>query len=169
MIKSLQNRSVNARGDANGRKESESRFIRSKVDRLIRNHTALTSSDHDDFVQECELHLFEYRDRFDPIRSSYQTFVNRILENKLKSLVRARVAQMRDFRRNAHSLNATICDADGDSVETARISRRNWRPDTTRASPHAVTRSKRDCASTRPRCSRHCPTTCVRWQNCSKK
>lgn len=96
-----------------------SQLIRQKARQLVR-HPGFRKSEQRDIEQELAMELvLKYR-CFDPDRARETTFIARVVENKAISLVRARVAEKRDFRRDAHSLNETVSDAEGGSVERAQ-------------------------------------------------
>ena len=95
-----------------------SQLIRQKARQLVR-HPGFSKSEQHDIEQELALELvLKYR-CFNPDRARETTFIARVVENKAISLIRARIAEKRDFRRDAHSLNETVRDADGGSVERA--------------------------------------------------
>ena len=95
-----------------------SQLIRQKARQLAR-HPGFNRSEQKDIEQELAMELvLKYR-CFDPDRARETTFIARVLESKAISLVRTRIAEKRDFRRDAHSLNETVRDADGGSVERA--------------------------------------------------
>lgn len=103
----------------NNRNSFASQLIRQKARQLVR-HPGFNKSEQKDIEQELALELvLKYR-CFDPNRARESTFIARVLENKAISLVRTRIAEKRDFRRDAHSLNETVRDADGGSVERAQ-------------------------------------------------
>jgi len=96
-----------------------SQLIRQKARQLVR-YPGFSRSEQKDIEQELAMELvLKYR-CFDPDRARETTFIARVLENKVISLVRTRIAEKRDFRRDAHSLNETVRDADGGSVERAQ-------------------------------------------------
>lgn len=93
-----------------------SQLIRQKARQLVR-HPGFNRSEQKDIEQELAIELVRKYRCFDPERARETTFIARVLENKVISLVRTRIAEKRDFRRDAHSLNVTVRDADGGSVE----------------------------------------------------
>jgi len=96
-----------------------SQLIRQKARQLVR-HPGFNKSEQKDVEQELAMELvLKYR-CFDPDRARETTFIARVVENKAISLVRARVAEKRDFRRDARSLNENVRDADGVGVERAQ-------------------------------------------------
>lgn len=102
----------------NNRDSFASQLIRQKA-RLLVRHPGFSRSEQKDIEQELAMELvLKYR-CFDPDRARETTFIARVVENKAISLVRTRIAEKRDFRRDAHSLNETVHDADGGSVERA--------------------------------------------------
>ena len=96
-----------------------SQLIRQKARQLVR-HPGFSKSDRPDIEQELAIELVQKFDQFDPERARETTFIARVVEHKAVSLVRARQAEKRHFRRNAKSLNETISDGEGGSVERAQ-------------------------------------------------
>ena len=89
--------------------------VRHKVKQLIKQgkfppHMA------DDLVQEMSLDFLLRRPKYDPDKSSRETFTVRIVGNKIASLLRARRAKVRDFRRNACSLDELVDSGEGTPV-----------------------------------------------------
>jgi len=75
------------------------------------------SDDFEDIKQELSRDLLERLPKFDPAKASINTFADRVAGHKMKSLMRDRQAAMRDWRREAFSLNEEI---ETDEGETAR-------------------------------------------------
>jgi RNA polymerase sigma-70 factor (ECF subfamily) len=96
-----------------------SQLIRQKARQLVR-HPGFTKSEREDIEQELRIELVQKYRCFDPDRARETTFIARVLENKVISLIRARAAEKRDFRRDARSLNETVSDAEGGQVEQAQ-------------------------------------------------
>jgi len=96
-----------------------SQLIRQKARQLVR-HPGFTKSDRPDIEQELAIELVQKFGQFDPDRARETTFVARVIENKAVSLVRARQAEKRHFRRNGKSLNENVSDGDGGTVERAQ-------------------------------------------------
>jgi RNA polymerase sigma-70 factor (ECF subfamily) len=89
--------------------------IRHKVKQLVKQgkfppHMA------DDLVQELSLDFLRRRPKYDAARSSRETFTVRIVGNKIASLLRARRARVRDFRRNGCSLDELVDSGEGTPV-----------------------------------------------------
>lgn len=91
-----------------------------EVERAVRIYSrrllgvaGFTEQHLDDIRQEMRLELMTRLPSFDPSRAMRSTFVARVLERKAGQLVRRRVAAKRDYRREEHSLNDAIRDADG--------------------------------------------------------
>ena len=55
--------------------------------------------------------------RFDPERAQLITFVARVLDNKIASIIEARTCPTNDFRLHAYSLNERMRDSDGCIIE----------------------------------------------------
>ena len=96
-----------------------SQLIRQKARQLVR-HPGFSKSDRPDIEQELAIELVQKFCQFDPARARETTFIARVIENKVVSLVRTRQAEKRHFRRNGKSLNETISDGEGGSVERAQ-------------------------------------------------
>ena len=86
--------------------------IRHKVKQLIKQGR-FPSHMADDLVQELSLDFLRRRPKYDPRKSSHDTFTVRIVGNKIASLLRARRAQARDFRRNECSLDEPVDSGEG--------------------------------------------------------
>jgi RNA polymerase sigma-70 factor (ECF subfamily) len=71
-----------------------SNLIKHKARRLIGRY-GFTRSDYEDIQQELKLHVLQRMRHFDPRRGSMTTFLNRIVENKLASVIRHRTATKR--------------------------------------------------------------------------
>jgi RNA polymerase sigma factor (sigma-70 family) len=72
-------------------------------------HGRFTDFDEEDLVQECLLHWWQQRDRYEEGRgASRRTFMNRVLTNKLRDIHRLERAEKRSSFRTALSLDATV-------------------------------------------------------------
>jgi len=90
--------------------------IRHKARQLIGKY-GFTRDDYDDLQQEMTLDLLERLPKFDPDKAAHTTFVARVIERKISKLIRHRKQEMRDFRREACSVNEPIEDGNGGTVE----------------------------------------------------
>jgi len=70
----------------------------------------------DDIRQEMRLELLARFSSFDPRRAQRSTFIARVLEHKAGQIVRHRIAEKRDYRREEYSLNDAIRDPDGRKI-----------------------------------------------------
>jgi len=95
--------------------EYASKLIKHKARQLV-GRFGFTRSDHADIEQELALHLIEHMDQFDPRRSSLNTFLNRIVDRRIISILRQRCAQQRDYRRSL-ALNEAMADYEDDRLE----------------------------------------------------
>lgn len=96
-----------------------SQLIRQKARQLVQ-HPGFSKSDCPDIEQELAIEPVQKFCQFDPERARETTFVARVIENKIVSLIRARQAEKRHFRRNDKSLNESVKDGDGGAVEQAQ-------------------------------------------------
>ena len=91
--------------------ESESGLDKRSYDQLIYKskslvgHYGFTKEDIEDIQQELQLHLYQQMPKYDPNRSSKATFVDRILENAIRDLIRRQKSQCRDFAMCTVSLD----------------------------------------------------------------
>jgi hypothetical protein len=86
----------------------------------LARHPALADRDEEDIKHDLLVDLWSKWGGYVPARSAPLTFVVRIYNSTAKSLIRAEVAEKRDFRRRDGSLNAMVRDADGGFVERSQ-------------------------------------------------
>lgn len=81
------------------------------VNDFIKDRRCFEEYDFDDLLQECLTHWLRVRDRYDAGRkASKQTFMGRIIRNKLKDLVEQRQADKRKIDHVAKRLDAPLGD-----------------------------------------------------------
>lgn len=97
-----------------------SQFIRQKARHLVRQR-GFHSSEQRDIEQELTLDLLRKYPCFDPQRARETTFIARVVENRIVSLVRARRAEKRDFKRDGTPLSETVLDPDGIPTDRASL------------------------------------------------
>ncbi len=90
-------------------------LIRVKARQLIGKY-GFTRSDREDLEQDLSIFVLERMRHFDPRRGSDKTFIDRIVNRKVISIIRGRLAASRDYRR-ASSLNDAALDEEGKTVE----------------------------------------------------
>jgi RNA polymerase sigma-70 factor (ECF subfamily) len=78
-----------------------------------------TEGDIEDIEQELRLDLLERLPRFNPAKATQKTFVARVVERRISTLIRYRTQEGRDHRRLTCSLSENIVDADGELTERA--------------------------------------------------
>ncbi len=83
--------------------------IRYRVEHVI-GKFGYTTSDRDDLTQELILDLLEAMPFFDPTRGSRKTFICRVLDRKIRSLIRYQTAQKRDSQRVQQSVDEIRLD-----------------------------------------------------------
>jgi len=86
--------------------------IRVKARQLI-GTAGFTSSDVADIEQELRIELLLRLPKFDPQKATYNTFVSCLVGRKCAKLVRHRMRELRDYRRNCCSLDDVVEDGDG--------------------------------------------------------
>lgn len=92
------------------------KLIKFKARRLI-GQAGFTASDRDDLEQELILDLLRRLPKYNPKRAQLNTFIARVVEHKIATLIEARKAGIRDYRRCPFSLNDRFEDEEGRSVE----------------------------------------------------
>ena len=93
-------------------------LIRYKARQLV-GQAGFTVSDRDDLEQELVLDLLRRLPKYDPKRAQRNTFIARVVEHRVASLIEAQKAGIRDYRRCRCSLNDRFEDENGRSVERA--------------------------------------------------
>ena len=91
-------------------------LIKYKARRLI-GQAGFTASDREDIEQELILDLLRRLPKYDPKRAQRNTFIARVVEHRVATLIEAQKAGIRDYRRCRCSLNDRFEDEDGRSVE----------------------------------------------------
>lgn len=83
------------------------KLVRHKARQIV-GKAGYTETDVEDIQQDLTLDLLERLGKFDPAKAKYSTFVTRLVERKISKLLRARLAAMRDHRREVCSVNDEI-------------------------------------------------------------
>ena len=86
--------------------------IRVKARQLV-GTAGFTRSDVADIEQELRIELLLRLPKFDPDKATYNTFVNCLVGRKCAKLVRHRMRELRDYRRNSCSLDELVEDDEG--------------------------------------------------------
>ena len=90
--------------------------IRCKA-RQLAGSSGFTRDEMEDIEQELRTDLLERLPKYDPAKASRNTFVTRLIDNKISRLVRHRSTACRDYRRVECSVNDIVTDASGNKVE----------------------------------------------------
>lgn len=88
------------------------KLIKYKAGQLVRR-VGFTKSDFDDLQQEMTLDLLCRLSKYDPSKASLNTFVARIVDRKVSTLIRHRRQKKRDCRIRIYSLDAEFDDQNG--------------------------------------------------------
>lgn len=72
--------------------------IRNKARRLV-GQFSFTATDRADIEQDLAVHILKQLRNFDPRRGNQATFIRRIVDSKVASMIRHRTAMRRDVRR----------------------------------------------------------------------
>jgi len=91
-------------------------LIRVKARKLART-AASPEVSWEDFAQDMRLDLWHRLSKFDPGKAKFETFVARVVEHKVASIIEARQASCRDYRRCRSSLNDPLKAPDGEPDE----------------------------------------------------
>ncbi len=91
-------------------------LIKYKARQLV-GRVGFTESDREDLEQEMVLDLLRRLPKFDPKRAGRNTFIARVVEHKVATIIEAQKAGMRDYRLCSCSLNDRLEDKEGRSIE----------------------------------------------------
>lgn len=92
------------------------RIIKFKARQLV-GQAGFTDSDRNDLEQEMVIDLLRRLPKFDPSKARRNTFIARIVEHKVATLIEAQTAGVRDYRRYGFSLNERIEYEEGKTIE----------------------------------------------------
>ncbi len=95
-------------------------IIRFKARQLVRQ-AGFTAADGDDLEQEMILDLLRRLPKYNPERAQLNTFIARVVEHEVATLIQKQKAGIRDHRRCRSSMNEPFKNEDGctvDRVET---------------------------------------------------
>ena len=93
-------------------------LIRYKTRRLI-GQAGFTRSDQEDIEQDLSLHLRQQLPKHNPRKGTLKTFINTVLDNKIRTMVSARLTSQFDFRQHDCSLDEMVEADTGDKVSRA--------------------------------------------------
>jgi hypothetical protein len=79
-------------------------LIHFKARRLI-GQAGYTRSDLEDIEQDLSIHIYQNLPKHDPCKGTIKTFINHILDNKIRTMVSARHTALYDVRLHAASLD----------------------------------------------------------------
>jgi RNA polymerase sigma-70 factor (ECF subfamily) len=88
------------------------KVIRHKARQLIYRY-GFTRDDYDDLQQAMMLDLLQRFDNYDPSRAGLSTFVARIVERKVSTLIRHQRQKKRSYEQKVYPLDACVEDQDG--------------------------------------------------------
>jgi len=96
------------------------RLIKYKARQLV-GRVGFTEFDREDLEQEMMMDLFQRLPKYNPDRAQRTTFIARIVEHKIATIIETRKAGLRDYRLCNCSLNDRLEDGEGGSVERMEI------------------------------------------------
>ena len=91
-------------------------IIKHKARQLV-GRVGFTESDRDDLEQDMMLDLLRRLPKYNPARAQRNTFIARVVEHRVATIIEARKAGIRDYRLCNCSLNDHLEDEEGSSVE----------------------------------------------------
>jgi len=91
-------------------------LIKYKARQLV-GRVGFTESDRDDLEQELMLDLLRRLPKYNPDRAQRNTFIARVVEHKIATIIESQKAGMRDYRLCRCSLNDRFEDEEGGSIE----------------------------------------------------
>jgi len=91
-------------------------IIKYKARQLV-GRVGFTESDRKDLEQELMLDLLRRLPKFNPDRAQRNTFIARVVEHKIATIIESQKAGMRDYRLCRCSLNDRLEDEEGGSIE----------------------------------------------------
>lgn len=89
--------------------------IRHKARQLIGKY-GFTRDDYDDLQQEMMLDLLRRLGKYDPSKAALSTFVARIVDRKISTLIRHQRQEKRDYRRQVCPLDTPVDTQDGQTL-----------------------------------------------------
>lgn len=95
-----------------GLDEFAMRLVRCTARQLV-GRAGLTASDREDIEQDLALDLLAHLPQYDPRRASAEAFTTHVVRNAVRTLLRRRCAERRDWRRCRASLDAETSADDG--------------------------------------------------------
>jgi RNA polymerase sigma-70 factor (ECF subfamily) len=91
-------------------------LIRHKARQLV-GKAGFTEDDRPDLEQELMIDLLQRMRHFNPAKAKKTTFMARIVERHISTILEARFAQCRDWRLCQTSLNEPLDNGEGDTTE----------------------------------------------------
>jgi len=107
---------VDSKNHYDGFDEYAVKLIRHKARQLV-GKFGFTQSDLEDLEQDLMLDLLHRLHKYDPARAQRNTFIDRIINHRVATIIEARKAGMRDYRLCTCSLNDPLEDDDGRTIE----------------------------------------------------
>jgi len=105
-----------SRSRADGIDHYAAKLIRHKARQLVRK-AGYTESDIEDVEQELMLSVLLGMPKYNPCRGALSTFITRIVDRRVKQLLRFRKQEKRDYARVSVSLNKPVGEEDDRAIE----------------------------------------------------
>lgn len=97
-------------------------LIRYKA-RMLSRKRAFARNDREDLEHDLWVDLLKRLPKYDPSKATLNTFIARVVERKVVSLIRYHLAEKRAVAREEASLNELVRDCDGRTVERHETTR----------------------------------------------
>jgi RNA polymerase sigma-70 factor (ECF subfamily) len=94
--------------------------IRHQARKLV-GTAGFTESDREDIEQDLILYLLTRLPKYDPDKAAEITFVTHVIDRKARNLIRHRTCEMRDYRREAYSLNEPTESSEGANADRGAL------------------------------------------------
>ncbi|MHB1000794.1 MAG: sigma factor [Armatimonadota bacterium] len=90
-------------------------LIKYKTRKLI-GQAGYTWSHIEDIEADLAIHLWQHLPQYDPSKGSIKTFINFVLDNKIRTMVRTRVSARYDVRMHDSSLDESVTSETGETI-----------------------------------------------------
>ena len=94
--------------------EWEIQYAHDLVRHYQKRFVVLRREDTNDLMQECLAHWYFRRDRYDPSRAGYKTFMQRVIKNKLRHIIEAKKRNIRKALYTSVPMDVFLIDDDDD-------------------------------------------------------
>ena len=111
---------MDSKNDYRGINEYSARLIKYKARQLV-GHYGFSEADLEDLEQELIFDLLLRLPQYDSKRARLNTFIARVIDHKVATMIEAQKAGIRDYRLCSRSLNDPLENEDGESIERLEL------------------------------------------------